>query len=394
MKARIFGIEPVEEPHRNPFMDVSVHGWMRATLREQALPWMASNPKEGRPAFRVQGQSVFYPEDPMNDERDPYIGPPEYLAKQEPCVTHTEWVGVMTELKVDFGADAIRKQPELAEMAAYGVALNRTGELSKAEINELTVKKFCKRVSFLSARRHRVAERASSKSLKAAAKKEARTAKKGGETDVSRREREHRETLVRVNILHEDMAYNMQARAHNRSLAEVRAQSQFVLDLTDKDLSPPARVAVPPRAPQPAAPRVVEPTAEDKARLKFQSWARQLRKLDRHWRFATALGKWESEKRGAMRAACELAAAEKLAAEEAALAARKPGASGPSKPAVWAQGAPGASAQSKVQGQKAASLERSAAHQQSLDDNEKLRIAQLEEQREARRQAFEIGGSR
>ena len=390
MKARIFGIEPVDEPHRNPWMDAS----MRATLREQALPWMAANPSKGRPAVRVQGQSVFYPEDPLNDERDPYIGPPEYLAKQEPYVTHIEWVDVMAELKVEFGADAMRKQPELAEMAAYGVALNRTGELSKAEINELTVKKFGKRVSFLSARRHRVAERASSKSLKAAAKKEARTAKKGGETDISRREREHRETLMRVNILHEDVAYNMHARAHNRSLAEVRAQSQFVLDLTDKGPPPPARVAVPPRAPQPAAPRVVEPTAEDKARFKFQSWARQLRKRDRHWRFATALGEWESEKRCAMRAACELAAAEKLAAEEAALAARKPGASGPSKPAVWAQGAPGASAQSKVQGQKAASLERSAAHQQALEEKEKLRIAQLEEQREARRQAFEIGGSR
>ena len=71
----------------------------------------------------------------------------------------------------------------------------------------------------------------------------------------------------------------------------------------------------------------------------------------------------------------------------------KPGVSGPTRKGLWAEELPGVSDQSKAKGKKAVSLEKGAEHEQTLEDKEQLRISQLLEQKEARRKAFEIGGS-
>ena len=84
----------------------------------------------------------------------------------------------------------------------------------------------------------------------------------------------------------------------------------------------------------------------------------------------------------------------KLAREKAALAKRKPGPSGPSKPTAWGREAPGISARSKAKGETAVSLEKVAEHAQALKEKEARRLAELETQQEFRHKAFEIGGSR
>ena len=71
-----------------------------------------------------------------------------------------------------------------------------------------------------------------------------------------------------------------------------------------------------------------------------------------------------------------------------------PGPSGPSKPTAWAEDVPGESTRSKRKGKKAISRERAEEHRQALEAKEQLRIAQREEQKEASRKAFAIGGSR
>ena len=124
--------------------------------------------------------------------------------------------------------------------------------------------------------------------------------------------------------------------------------------------------------------------------LRFQSWGDRLQKVQRHNDRATAKHALESEKRADIRAACAAAAAVKAAAEPKL---SKPGASGPTLRNLWAEELPGLSAQSKVLAKKAVSLEKGAEHEHALGDKEKLRILQLLEQKEARRKAFEIGGS-
>ena len=380
------------ELHNDMRAQKAGHG-KTSTIREQVLEWMAANPGQGQPGFQAHGRDVLYPEDPKNAQTDPYTGPHNSL------ITHEEWANVLAELKTDYGADVLRTQPELVKAAAMGVALARIG-VAKDDINRVTALEFAgKRAASLpvakrGAEHNRVGKVPSSKSMKAAAKREAREAKKGGETASQRAEREYDMKVAAMRVLHEDMAFNMAARAHNRQIEELKRQSQFVLEMKDP---PPQRRDWGSRrhgpARRPDEPRF-EPTKEDKARAKYQSWARQLYKRDRQSRFATAWKAFEEEKRREVRAACAAAAAAKLAREEAALTKRKPGPSGPSKPTAWGEEAPGISARSKAKGETAVSREKVAEHAQALKEKEARRLAELETQKEFRRKAFEIGGSR
>ena len=402
---------PPNTPDTGPRPDMERHNDMRAlqeveyatrlslrsAMRNKGLQWMADNPGRGQPGFMVHGSNVLYEEDPKNTQTDPYTGPPTSLGS---VLNHTDWTNVLTELKIDYGVDVLRTHPELAKAAAMGVALARNN-VPKDEINEITALQFAKLAKYAAnlpaskrgAEHNRVGKVPSSKSMKAAAKREARDAKKGGETAAQLAQREHDMKVAAMRVLHEDMAFNMAARAHNRQIAELKEQSQFVLEMKDP---PPQRPDGGSRrlARRPSYEPRFEPTKEDKARSKYQSWGRQLVKSDRQSRLATAWNAFEEEKRREVRAACDASADAKLARQEAALDNRKPGPSGPSKPAAWGEEAPGISEQSKAKGEREESIEKAAEHAHALRQKEAQRIAELETQKEFRRKAFEIGGSR
>ena len=411
---------PPNTPDTGPRPDMEHHNDMRAlreaehvtrvslrsTMRDKVLEWMAENPGHGQPGFTVNGSNMLYEEDPKNTQTDPYTGPPTCLGSD---LTHTDWADVLTELQTDYGVAVLRTQPELAKAAAMGVALARNGNVTKDEINEITALQFAKLAKYAAnlpaskrgAEHNRVGKVPSSKSMKAAAKREARDAKKGGDTAAQLAQREHDMKVAAMRVLHEDMSFNMAARAHNRQIAELKEQSQFVLEMKDPPSQRPdggsrrladggsRRLVDEPRV----EPRV-EPTKEDKARSKYQSWGRHLVKSDRQSRLATAWNAFEEEKRREVRAACDASAEAKLARQEAALDNRKPGPSGPSKPAAWGEEAPGISEQSKAKGEREESFEKAAEHAHALRQKEAQRIAELETQKEFRRKAFEIGGSR
>jgi hypothetical protein len=399
--------EPASDPHQQSQSELDLVSWsMRPTLREQSLEWMAANPGKGRPCFQVQSKNVLYHDDPLNSADDPYVGPPKFLTNMA-VINHSNWTDVLIEMKTDFGADVLRTRPQIVHMAAFATALSNTG-LTEEQVTSRVAKKFGRHCLDLPRVRNgsaKVASRVpsitydsgkfSTKSLKAAAKKEARLKKKGGETEVDRFKREQADVVSCARNLQADIAYNLRAREHNRQLAQVRSMATHVLDIGDAPPFPTrSRVNRDSAHHQsPDEPRVVTPTAEDKARSRFRSWARQLGKRDRQSRFSTAFSVFESEKRKEMRAACDAEAAAKAAKAAAALAALKAGPSGPSKAAAWTEEAAGESDRCKANGMRAISLEKSSAHQQSLEDKERLRLAQVEEQKEARRKAFEIGGS-
>ena len=398
--------EPASDPRQQSQSELDLVSWsMRPTLREQSLEWMAANPGKGRPHSLVQSKDVLYPEDPLNTTDDPWMAPPPFVG-----LTHSTWADVVIEMKTDFGADVLRVRPLIVCMAAFATALSNTG-LTDEEVTSRVVKQFGNGCMDLTRMRNGSAKVATAstkrmpaapwmlprtKSLKAMAKKEARLKKKGGETEADRFKREQANVVSCVRKLQADIAYNLRAREHNRQLAQVRSMATHVLDIGDAPPFPTRsrdnRHSVHHQSLD--EPRVVTPTAEDKARSRFRSWARQLGKRDRQSRFSTAFSVFESEKHKEMRAACDAEAAAKAAKATAALAALKAGPSGPSKAAVWTEEAAGESDRCKENGMRAISLEKSSAHQQSLQDKERLRLAQIEEQKEARRKAFEIGGSR
>jgi len=376
-------------------------GSMRSALREQALEWMAANPGRGRPHFQVQSKDVLHPEDPVNTPQRPYQSPPSLGV----ALSHSEWVDTITELETDFGPDVLTAQPELAQMACFSALSVRSG-MSIDEAAACTAKKFGRKFGSLQEERQallrfqgdlskdRALRKLSAKSLKAAAKKDARLKKKGGSTSADVTQREHLMNVRAMRILQEDLKYNKQVREHNRTLqnlrSDVEANGGFVLDLGAAlgCESKPTRNA--PRGPSPNEPRVVEIAAEDRVAQRFKSWGLRLQKVQRHHDRETAKNTLQSEKRADIRAACDALAAAKAAA---GTKLSKPGVSGPTRKGLWAEELPGVSDQSKAKGKKAVSLEKGAEHEQTLEDKEQLRISQLLEQKEARRKAFEIGGS-
>ena len=325
-------------------------GSLRASMREQSFVWMAENPGCGRPHFLVQDQPTLYWR--TRSTPWPTRTPPPAKLVQESQITHLQWVKVLTELRHDHGPDVATKHGLLCEMAAWAVVMADSGDFTEAEIHKSMCKKYKGRCASQPGgwpfKGKAGMTGMSTKQLKAAQKKEARIAKKGGETSHMAEERERKQMESYAKVLLEDMQHNITAREHNRQIEELKQQSQFVMDLRgmaiDEDNR---RRRGPVRRPSPPAreePRVVELTAEDKARSKYKSWARQLYKRDRQSRFSTALSEFNSEKHKEVRAACDAAAAAKLAKEEAELAARKPGPS--VKPTVWAEGADGERARS------------------------------------------------
>ena len=109
---------------------------------------------------------------------------------------------------------------------------------------------------------------------------------------------------------------------------------------------------------------------------------------------ATAWNTLQSELHHAMREQCRIDAAERQRRAHAAINARRPGASGPSRPLVQhAEEDPGLSAASKRKGKKAISRQQGEELARANAEREALRVRQREEQREARRLARQIGGN-
>ena len=116
--------------------------------------------------------------------------------------------------------------------------------------------------------------------------------------------------------------------------------------------------------------------------------AEQQAKIDAEHARLTALNEAESEQQRAVRTKID---EEKLAQTEKPYS--KAGPSGPVPPTQWVDESLSKGQKAKRKGQKAVSLEKGVEHEQALENKEQLRISQLLEQKEARRKAFEIGGS-
>lgn len=151
---------------------------------------------------------------------------------------------------------------------------------------------------------------------------------------------------------------------------------------------------IPPSTSEPVAWRCLKIVIDEMKRVGERArrrWQRGLKLLQASLR-QTRLNEEASARQRAVREAARLAAALKTPR-----ALSKPGPSGPMpKNASTAQmtpEAPGLSARSKRRGQRAEAFERALEHEEELRQKEERRIVEAEQQRAARRLAFEIGGA-